>query len=103
MLGTGSAECVYGTMMWNEVDEIFHKGTPEVEAKFGDDRTKFQHTVSDFPSAKEQKTRPTGMKLRLVSVWMEQYCGIKLTESSTRVSLMLRPSLVKIALGSNAL
>jgi len=55
MLGTGSAECVYGTMMWNEVDKILHKGTLEVETKFGDNRTQFQCTQSDFVSKKVRK------------------------------------------------
>jgi hypothetical protein len=52
MLDSEVAECVYGTMMWNQVDRILCNAVGDDVTKFGDDCTQSQHILGDFSSEK---------------------------------------------------
>ena len=56
--GNGIAECVHGSLLWNQVDEIFHGYVLDVETEFGGHRTKLEDSLSQFQDKKDAKTRP---------------------------------------------
>jgi len=89
MLGNDSAECLYGTMMLNKVDRIFHKDMLDVESEFGENRTKSQNIMMDFTYKKSQNTHPAELNLTLMSECIVEFFGTKWTESRRRVFLMM--------------
>ena len=72
VLENDSAECVYGTMTLNKVDRIFHQDIHDVEWEFGDNRTKFWCTQSDFDSQKAEKMCLMCTEMALLSECMAQ-------------------------------
>jgi len=65
---------VYGRIVWNTDGRIFHKGALDDVPKFGDDRSKFRHTLSDVCCENWRKTRHEGLNLALRSEWNNQCC-----------------------------
>jgi len=71
--------------------------------KFGDDRSKFRHTLSDFCCENGRKIRCDRLNLTLLSERMAELPGIKVGEFFTRADLMICASLVTIAASSGSL